>query len=1179
MAEPSPSTPIARNTLMPKVSTEQLGIARTPSGQTNLSLPNTIYTTSNISGGTVNNVYGDFHTNNYAPSPVVSINPASQPAQSLPPFNYAPIDRISSCFTGREPELEFISSSFRPSQSDKPTRFVIYGMPGLGKSQLALQHANLAFTSRDYSHIFWVSASTISSLSQGLTRILVLVNHAERNHPDQAVQLAAVCLWLEQSDRHGCRRWLLILDNVTAEGAMFLREHLPRQNASGSILITTRTSHIAESMANTAGQEHRVFELKALSRAQSANLLLRRAEIQSSAQIDLESAKKFVTRVGCLPLAVEQAGLYMKRSGIKSADQLQRLYDKRGVHEVLSWENNLTTYEEKSVLGTITMQLQSLDQMNPDAHKLVKVLAFFDPENIPLNILSLGARSIRNRIAENVEQSPTNVFPAPGPKVPAIRVLLKRLKGKEPNLPMSDTPAATDTIDPLEGVPSELRGLIELICSEERMRAVCRHLEELSIAQPLYESQPSLHIHGLIHLVLQQSTVHREDGYRNLAIALLCNAFQTIDNPKQPQSWDACEIYVPHFTALATQDETHSVSSEEHMHANESIAKYFYSRGRYSEAKTLLDRVLSDCRRLLGGNGVQTYSAMYSLAKVHSKLGRYEEAESLFVQVLAEDVKQLGVDHLNTLSTVDTLAGLYRSQGKLDEAGKLYEQALVGQEQHLGADHPSTLTTVHNLAGLYKSQRKFDEAAKLYVRVLAGDERQLGADHPSALKTASSLAGLYKNQMKFDEAEKLYVRALSGQEQQLGVDHPSTLTTVHSLAGLYKSRGEFDEAEKLYTRALAGQEQQLGVDHPSTLSTIHNLGDLYKSQRKFDEAAKLYVRVLAGDEKQLGADHPSSLTTASNLAGLYTRQGKFDEAEELFVRALAGQERQLGADHSSTLTTVHSLASLYKSQGKLDEAEKLYARALAGQEKQLGANHSSTLATVSGLAGLYEQQGEFGEAGKMYARALAGQQQQLGVDHPSTLSTVQNLAGLYKSQRKFAEATELYVRVLAGVEKQRADHPNTLIMVSSLAGLYKRQGISDEAEKLYVRVLAGQEQQLGADHPSTLKTVHSLAGLYKSQEKFDEAEKLYARALAGQEKQLGVDHPRTLMTIHNFAYLRKQQGRPQEAKVLYRRALIGQEAKLGSDHPDTLRTLANLAELYETEGRYEEAGELKARAT
>ncbi|KZP22289.1 TPR-like protein, partial [Athelia psychrophila] len=605
----------------------------------------------------------------------------------LAPLNDAPIDRISSCFTGRESELDFITTSVNAFQSDKPTRFVIYGMPGLGKSQLALQHANLAFTSSAYSHIFWVSASTTVTLSQGLTRILVLVNHADRSHPDQAVQLAAVRLWLEQSDHYGCSRWLLILDNVTVESAHFLREHLPRQNGNGTILITTRTCNIAESVANVAGQEHFTFELKALSKAHSVSLLLKKAQIQTSAPTDLESAGMLVSRIGCLPLAVEQAGSYMKRSGLKNTHQLRRMYEERGLKEVISWQNSLTTYEETSILATFTLQLQKLDEIDPDGHRLLKTLAFFDPENIPIDILSLGARSITDRLTNIVEPS-------------------------------------FSTLDPLQGVSSELRSLVELLCSEERVRAAFMHFEDLSVAQPTYGDRPVLHIHDLIQWVLQQSTlIHQEEGYRELAVALLCNAFQTIDDPQSPQSWDECERFVPHFTALGTPDGTHSMISEEHLIANQSIATYFLSRGRYNEAETLLVRVLAHHRRLLGSQDIETFNVMHSLAKVYHNIGRYKEAESLYLPVLAAREKQFGADHPSTLRTINNLASCYKNQGKFDEAELLHERALAGKEKQLGADHLSTLTTVCNLAGLYETQGKLDEAESLYARALAGQEK------------------------------------------------------------------------------------------------------------------------------------------------------------------------------------------------------------------------------------------------------------------------------------------------------------------------------------------------------------------------------------------------------------------------------------------------------------------------
>ncbi|KZP26551.1 TPR-like protein [Athelia psychrophila] len=1105
MAEPGPSAPIARPTFVSQIPTNQFRVGNALSGQPTSSLLNTIYNTSQISGGTVNNVNGDLHDNSvshnyYGVTPAASSNPASgPPSPPLAPFNDAPVDRISSCFTGRESELEVISQFFGSLQSDQPARIVIYGMPGLGKSQLALQYAYLAFASSVYSHVFWISASTVESLSQGLARMLVLLNHTDRGHPDQAVRLAAVRLWLEQSDRYGCCRWLLILDNVTVESARFLREHLPRQNGRGTILITTRTYNIAESIANVAGQEHRTFELMALSKAHSVSLLLKKAQIQTNAPTDLASAEKLVSRIGCLPLAVEQAGSYMKRSGLKSAHQLQRMYDERGLKEVLSWQNNLTTYEEASVLATFTLQLQKLDEIDPGAHRLLKTLAFLDPENIPIDILSLGARSIRDRLTKIVEPS-------------------------------------LSTPDPLQGVSSELRTLVELLCSEERIRGAFMHFEDLSVAQPTYGGRPALHIHDLIQWVLQQSTLIHQEGYRALAIALLCNAFQAVKDPQSPQSWDECEIFVPHFAALGIQDGTHSMISEEYLIANRSIATYFTSRGRYNEAETLLVRVLAHCRRLLGSNVIGTVNVMHKLAVVYDKLGKYKEAESLYLPVLAAQEKQFGADHVETLATVHDLAFLYWNQGKYNEAERLYARALEGREKQLRAGHPSTLTTVLGLAGLYESQGKFDKAEGFYSRALIGKEKELGADHPSTLTAVSDLADLYASQGKLDEAESLYARALAGKEKQLGADHPDTLSTVNNLALLYQSQGKWNEAEILYGRALAGEEDQLGVDHPDTLSTVNNIALLYHSQGKLDEAETLYGRALAGEEDQLGADHPKTLTTVGNLAGLYDSQGKLDEAESLYARALAGQEKQLGADHPKTLTTVGNLAGLYESRGKLDEAESLYARVLIGEEKQLGADHPSTLTTVGNLAGLYESQGKLDEAESLYARALAGQEKQLGADHPSTLITVKNLADLYETQGKLGEA-----------------------------------------ESLYARALAGQEKQLGADHPSTLMTVHNLASLNKTQGKLDEAESLYARALAGQEKQLGADHPSTLITVHNFAYLRYQQGRQQEAEVLFRRALAGRKAKLGPDHPNTQRTLHHLAKVLEAQGRYQEAEVLRER--
>lgn len=437
-----------------------------------------------------------------------------------------------------------------------------------------------------------------------------------------------------------------------------------------------------------------------------------------------------------------------------------------------------------------------LEEIDPYAYSLLLTISFFDPENIPVDILSLGARSISDKLescaAQYTRKRKRDVFPR----------LLKKLHGMRQTDSWPDIPPSIDFSDPLYDVPTELKGLIELICSEERMQNVLRHFEDLSIAQPLHGDKPSLRIHDCIQWVLQQSaTPERKDGCRALANALLFHAFPASDDPEEPKSWDEYERYTPHFRALANHEEPSDVFSNKHMHANHLIARYFIARGRYKEAEMLLDRVMVYRKTRLGSNNKGTLNVMHDLARVYEKLERYHDAEILYGQVLAGRENLLGADHRETLKTVQNLAVIFHDQGMLDEAKSLYLRALAGNEKQRGAHHPSTLTTVHSLAVLYYSQGIFDKAENLFERALAGQEKQIGADHPDTLSTVHHIAHARKQQGRYEEAEKLYKRAMLGLEAKLGFDHPNTQKVIKSLATLYEMQGRLEEASMLRERA------------------------------------------------------------------------------------------------------------------------------------------------------------------------------------------------------------------------------------------------------------------------------------------------------------------------------------------------------------------------------------------
>jgi len=134
--------------------------------------------------------------------------------------------------------------------------FVLYGLGGIGKTQLAADFARRHKAT--FSSVFWLDgksedhlrkslASYASKMPEGQildrSRNLVL-----RSDDDINVMVADVLDWLARPDNVD---WLLIFDNVDqdfdqggATGAYDIRRYLPGDH--GSVLITTRLSRLSQ---------------------------------------------------------------------------------------------------------------------------------------------------------------------------------------------------------------------------------------------------------------------------------------------------------------------------------------------------------------------------------------------------------------------------------------------------------------------------------------------------------------------------------------------------------------------------------------------------------------------------------------------------------------------------------------------------------------------------------------------------------------------------------------------------------------------------------------------------------------------------------------------------------------------------------------------------------------------
>jgi hypothetical protein len=230
--------------------------------------------------------------------------------------------------------LDFLQTALNKSHNGVPSRCAVYGMPGIGKTQLLLRYAKVSWDQNLYSCIFWISATSIDKINQGVSGILDLIGHPDRYLQDQTAKLIAARLWLE---RYEGGDWLLIFDNVKRETLGFLRDHLPLTSERGNILFSTRTADVAESLANAAGEQQRILGLEAMELQDTANLLFADAgvEVGMAAPYLFSQAEDLVKRVGLLPLAVVQVASFMKQTHTTLDDMLE-LYKRERKIEVNS---------------------------------------------------------------------------------------------------------------------------------------------------------------------------------------------------------------------------------------------------------------------------------------------------------------------------------------------------------------------------------------------------------------------------------------------------------------------------------------------------------------------------------------------------------------------------------------------------------------------------------------------------------------------------------------------------------------------------------------------------------------------------------------------------------------------------------------------------------------------------
>jgi tetratricopeptide (TPR) repeat protein len=670
---------------------------------------------------------------------------------ALPPYWNVPVrNRL---FTGREDVIEKVHEEL-----ERDRRAALSGLGGIGKTQTAIEYAHRY--RNDYNAVFFIRTDTETALNAGLVEIAGVLALPERDAKDQKETVGAVKRWLLEHDR-----WLLIADN--ADELALVKNVLPF-DAPGRILLTTR--------AAGTGAVAEAVKVKKMEPEEGARFLLRRAGLlgpgsgRESAPSDHHTAARELSiKLDGLPLALDQAGAFIEETSSSPIEYLQ-LYAEAGAEL-----RRIGKPEHESVHATFSLAFEKVGGASPPAADLLRLCAFFAPDQIPEEIFIKGAPELGENLGT----------------------------------------LATNTLQRTQIIGQACRFSL---------------LQRDAISK-------KLSIHRQVQAVLRDMMAEKgEEGvWAERAVRAVNCAFPRAEF----SNWALCERLLPQARACAELIYQRDFGFPEAARLFYETGVYLFERSRYTETEPLYRRALAIWERARSPECPEVAWTLQGLAGLYRVQGRYADAEALYERALSIRERARSPEHPDVASGLNDLAGLYYNQHRYADAEALYERALSIRERALGPEHSEVAWTLQNLAGLYRVQGRYDKAEPLYWRALAIQEKTLSPEDPTRANSLNDLAALLRDTNRLEEAERLFQRALAIQERVLGREHSDVATSLNDLAGLYCNQHRYADAEALYERALSIRKRALGPEHLDVAMSLEGYARLLQTVDRPKEAASL----------------------------------------------------------------------------------------------------------------------------------------------------------------------------------------------------------------------------------------------------------------------------------------------------------------------------------------------------
>lgn len=560
---------------------------------------------------------------------------------------------VVSQFVRRDAEMRELVHFFleKPAATSRRRVFVVHGLGGIGKTQLAVEFAREHH--RRFSSVIWLDGPSEASLKQsfaGMAQRLPQdeltadgVEMLKHSAIDVDVAVRECFRWLSLTSNF---QWLLIFDNVDRDfhnkddpQAYDVKGYFPHAD-HGSILITSRLASL---------QRHGSGLKVGTATTEQA-----RAILENNAGRVVRDADIILERLNGLPLALTQTGSYMRETKM-SASTYAKHYDK-------TWERLmkkqgrflLEEYGDRNVLTTWTISYEQVWKQSEEAAWLLKLWGFLDCGELWYELVAASLD-----LSEEMDIS---------------------------------------------------RWLLNIAEDELEFADAAGLLSRYSLA----DAKEDTNSHSM-HSVLHKWCGQLAEGDERYGLGCIAAGLVALNAPSRSEAdfWRKRKRLLAHATSVCGWIVGERIADEERIIGALIQPGMFHDLGdllsdedRLKEAEGMYERALRGSEKTLGAEHTSTLDTVNNLGSLYADQGRLDEAEAMYERALRGYKKAISPDNIPTfipaLNTIWNLTPLFEHQNRVQDARAFYSKALLGYEKVLGTDHLKCQALCNNLAALSK---------------------------------------------------------------------------------------------------------------------------------------------------------------------------------------------------------------------------------------------------------------------------------------------------------------------------------------------------------------------------------------------------------------------------------------------------------------------------------------------